>query len=430
MASPPPVVDANPVALKVMRLCKPSLHFSMPVPFPPLPPPDGEPQPGVALSGMLTLPQSFGDIYLGETFSCYISLSNTSSIDLAHVGLKVEVQTQLQRETLADSSISETAISRFAPSQTLDKIIEYELKDVGIHILICSALYTDSTGERKYFRKFFKFQVNNPLSMKSKTHAMPPPLNEILVETQLQNAMPRQIFLQSVDFRPAPQFDAEDLNTFAPSLSAAPLGTTIESPEASSSTDYPVSSDVGLPSFGSLAYLKAGDTQQYMFRLRGKVPPNQLRQVSTLGRMDVVWRTSMGESGRLQSNTVQRKLPPNKGVEVTLTTAPPQVDLQTPFELQCEVSNTSGSEVQLQLTMPMTATASFLLDGLTTRNLGTLAAGASMPLTLRCIALEPGMARIGGMQLVDALTEKVYEVGQLADVFVLNDAGEEVVDLS
>ena len=53
-----------------------------------------------------------------------------------------------------------------------------------------------------------------------------------------------------------------------------------------------------------------------------------------------------------------------------------------------------------------------------------------MSLTLRCIALEPGMARIGGMQLVDALTEKVYEGGQLADVFVLNDAGEEVVDLS
>ena len=297
-----------------MRLCKPALHFALPVPFPPCDD-SAVPQPGVALSGMLTLPQSFGDIYLGETFSCYISLCNIAPVDLAHVGLKIEVQTQLQRETLADSSIAERAITRFAPQQTLDEVIEYNLKDVGIHILICSALYTDTSGERKYFRKFFKFAVNNPLSMKSKTHALPGH-NEVLVETQLQNAMPRQIFLSSVDFRPSPQFDATSLNDFPPSLSAPPLAAAAAPPASAPPTSSPtaslgVSSVVGLPPFGHLAYLKAGDTQQYMFRLRGKVPPAQLRQVGTLGRMDVVWRTAMGEAGRLQSNTVQRKVRAN-----------------------------------------------------------------------------------------------------------------------
>ena len=141
---------------------------------------------------LLALPQSFGDIFLGETFSCYISLCNICPISLSMVGLKVEVQTQLQRETLSDSSAAGEAIARFASQQTLDKIIEYDLKDVGIHILICSALYTDAAGERKYFRKFFKFQVNNPLSMKSKTHVLAPH-NEVIVETMLQNAMPRQM---------------------------------------------------------------------------------------------------------------------------------------------------------------------------------------------------------------------------------------------
>ena len=47
------------------------------------------------------------------------------------------------------------------------------------------------------------------------------------------------------------------------------------------------SSSVGLPSFGQMAYLKAGDTQQYMYRLRGKHPAAQLRSVSALGRMEV-----------------------------------------------------------------------------------------------------------------------------------------------
>ena len=142
---------ANPITLKVMRLCKPSLTFGLPIPFPPPAGDHGstsplEPEPNTALSGMLSLPQSFGDIYLGETFSCYISLCNTSPIDLAQVGLKVEVQTQLQRETLSDSSATEETVDRFASGQTLDRIVSYDLKDVGIHILICSALYNDVAG--------------------------------------------------------------------------------------------------------------------------------------------------------------------------------------------------------------------------------------------------------------------------------------------
>lgn len=140
-------VDVNPISLKgvhapshlsaypirhrrpcapawaVMRLCKPSFSMS-----PPALSPVEDAWPGVALSGVLALPQSFGDIYLGETFSCYASLCNTSPTSIAHVGLKVEVQTQLQRETLADSSVSNEVIKHFASQQTLDKIIEYDLK--------------------------------------------------------------------------------------------------------------------------------------------------------------------------------------------------------------------------------------------------------------------------------------------------------------
>jgi hypothetical protein len=80
----------------VMRLCKPGFFFRLPVSFQP-----GEQgasslcEEDYGLSGTLTLPQSFGDIYLGETFSCYISLCNSAPIQLSSVGLKVEVQTQL-----------------------------------------------------------------------------------------------------------------------------------------------------------------------------------------------------------------------------------------------------------------------------------------------------------------------------------------------
>ena len=103
-STPAPAAADNPITLRVMRFCRPSFSFGLPLPLAGSPAdPEGDPGTVDSLSGMLALPQSFGDIYLGETFTCHISLCNTSPMALAKVGLKVEVQTQLQRETLPSS---------------------------------------------------------------------------------------------------------------------------------------------------------------------------------------------------------------------------------------------------------------------------------------------------------------------------------------
>ena len=78
-----------------------------------------------------------------------------------------------------------------------------------------------------------------------KTHALPSH-NEVIVETQLQNAMPRQIFLQSVDFRPAPQFEAVSMNNFPPALATPPLS----APSGAEGAASAMLSDAQLPPFG------------------------------------------------------------------------------------------------------------------------------------------------------------------------------------
>lgn len=136
--------------------------------------------------------------------------------------------------------------------------------------------------------------------------------HQILIETQLQNAMPRHLFLHSVEFKPAPQFEVESLNVFPPyvfppALAAQPLtraqpevapGTAPGAGGSGSGAASVVASAVGLPAFGHLAYLKSGDTQQYMFRLRGTVPPAQLRQINALGGFVVELAASRVSHGR------------------------------------------------------------------------------------------------------------------------------------
>lgn len=367
---------------------------------------------------MLSLPHSFGDIYLGETFSCYVSLCSTSPVALENVGLKVEVQTQLQRETITDSSVAK-GVKRLEPRETLDSIVEYELKDCGIHILLCTALY----GDGKYLTKFFKFQVHNPLSLKSKTHVLAPQ-QEVIVETQVQNATARMLFLESVRFTPSPQFELVPFRRRATVEETAQGKSEIDEELESREDGYETSSGEALApraKLGTMAYLKAGDVQQYMFRLRGKLPAAQLKRVSALGRMDVAWKSGMGEAGHLQSNTVQRKLPAPRPLEISVISLPHEVTLHTPFEVCCSICNSSTKEQNLQLRFENSPekASGFVIDGVSGRTLGKLKPYIVANVTFSAIALEPGVQKLQGLKFYDTLSKQSFDPGPLADILVM-----------
>lgn len=419
---PPPSSEESLVALRVMRLCRPSF-----VQQPPLPGAAvsaaasssgaGGVGDGALLTGWMALPQSFGDIYLGETFSCYISLANVAGFELGAVALKVEVQTQVQRETLANTAAAGAdgtppPPEGLAAGQTLDRIIRYELRDVGIHILICSASYSDREGTRRSFRKFFKFAVQNPLSMKSKTHSLSHS-DEILVETQLQNATPHLLFLESVAFSPAAAFSSEPLTGELAGGGAAEGGAA-EGGAEGGGVAAPV------PAFGSMEYLRPGDTQQYMYRLTPRARPSAGgKPASGLGRMEVIWKGAMGEAGHLQSNLVHRKSAPSRPLDVAVVSAPEAVELEAPFELRCVVTNASSKPRELTARLEAALDRPIVATGALPRSLGLLKPQTSLPFTLSLLPLEPGVHAVSGLQLVDVQTGEAFDVGPLAPLLVL-----------
>lgn len=109
------------------------------------------------LGEMLTLPQNFGNIFLGETFSSYISVHNDSNQVVKDILVKADLQTSSQRLNL---SASNSAVAELKPECCIDDVIHHEVKEIGTHILVCAVSYTTHYGEKLYFRKFFKFQVS------------------------------------------------------------------------------------------------------------------------------------------------------------------------------------------------------------------------------------------------------------------------------
>ena len=127
---------------------------------------------------MLLLPQAFGEIYLGETLSCYVSVGNHSRATARDVGIKCELHTERQRVVLRDDTAR--PIARLQPGESRDFVVEHDLKELGAHTLVCSAVYTDGGepglggGERRFAPQYFKFSAGNPLAVRTKVRAGAP----------------------------------------------------------------------------------------------------------------------------------------------------------------------------------------------------------------------------------------------------------------
>ena len=151
-AAAKPAEKEQSLAFKVMRLCRPGLHQFQPVCTEAEDvlgvlgnvgcETDARAGDGFGLTGMLTLPPNFGNIYMGENFSSYISTFNQSASTVTSVGIKAELQTKTKRVTLLDTT-TEPVLS-FGAGENRDFVVDSPLRELGTHILVCSAQYVSA----------------------------------------------------------------------------------------------------------------------------------------------------------------------------------------------------------------------------------------------------------------------------------------------
>ncbi|KAJ3057266.1 hypothetical protein HK097_009925 [Rhizophlyctis rosea] len=465
------------LSLKVMRLSRPTFVLANPLPYEPTsgqlgeealaaiaadevtelgtPLPDiptknlpkGDPSLRLGefgLSNFLALPSSFGNIYLGETFSSYLCINNESGAAVQEVGIKCELQTASQRFTLADTlatlssptfsnlpagtltpprSPSAPARVSLLPTQSAEFMVHHEIKELGIHILVCSVHYTTPEKERKFFRKFYKFQVLNPLAVKTKVNTLQD--GRVFLETQVQNVAGTPMYLERMRYEVNQLFEYDDLNTIIipNDASVNPLAPNSISPNVASepslldsTSTTPNSTSV----FGPTSYLNPQDTHQYLYLLRPKTPNDPLaRTTPTLGKLDMIWRTQLGQSGRLQTSQLSRKVPPLDPFEITVLSIPSIVKAEQPFTVTCRIRNNQPND-RLRITVQgvKSKMSSVLLKGVSERSVGVVEVGGSVDFELEFFPLLVGMHKITGLKVLEAISGTSRDVDSLADVYV------------
>ncbi|KAG9353627.1 hypothetical protein JZ751_011748 [Albula glossodonta] len=162
--------------------------------------------------------------------------------------------------------------------------------------------------------------------------------------------------------------------------------------------------------FGKMSYLQPMDTRQYLYCLKPKPEfaekAGVIKGVTVIGKLDIVWKTNLGERGRLQTSQLQRMAPGYGDVRLSLEMIPDTVNLEEP-------------ERTMDLVLEMCNTCSIHWCGVSGRQLGKLSPSSSLSLPLRVLSSVQGLQSISGLRLTDTFLKRTYEYDDIAQVCVV-----------
>ncbi|TKY89962.1 hypothetical protein EX895_001260 [Sporisorium graminicola] len=305
------------------------------------------------ISNLLVLPNSFGTLSLGETFRTYLCVRNEAATAVREPSLQVEMQvgasdSQQQAENVKwhqlahvilptptrfspDPTAADTAedagrpVWELAPAQPLETSLGYDIKDLGPHVLVCTVGYKSPLQQNneivwveRSFRKYYKFSVDrSPISVRTKvhqprhasslTHPDAAVRGRVELEVQVQNVAGNgaSLVFQGMMLKPAQGWKWQSIDR--PSLNK---GEGLE--------------DMWVGRSGN-EVLADGDVRQYLFALTPSTAATVAEEAAkagidlgtsaegyairgdALGNLDISWRMSSGEPGRLQTSQLVRR---------------------------------------------------------------------------------------------------------------------------
>ncbi|KAK6154694.1 hypothetical protein DH2020_008942 [Rehmannia glutinosa] len=416
--------SAHSLAFRVMRLCRPSLHVNTsPLKFDPCDLLFGEdlfddpiaashlprllssqsnpssvdpsdpsyrsrfllqhPTDSLGLPGLLVLPQSFGYMHI---HTC--SIFNNA---LDNVLVEAEIQTERQRILLLDTSKS--PVESIRASGRYDFIVEHDVKELGAHTLVCTALYTDGDIERKYLPQFFKFVVSNPISVRTKVRNVK---DITLLEACIENHTKSNLYMDQVEFEPAQHWSA----------------TVLKAADHSSEHNLLTRETFKEP----ILIRSGGGIYNYLYQLKFSSPDNAQLKVEgskILGKLQITWRTNLGEPGRLQTQHILGNPITRKEIELHAVEIPPVIILEKSFLVSLNLINLTERvlgpfEVWLSESDSLDERA-VMINGLQTTTLGEVQAFSSLKLQLNLIAIKHGIQKITGITVFDTIEKKTYD---------------------
>ena len=442
-------VDAPQPTVRVMRLYKPTLQLSPCLPqlnvnqlFEGDSTDTKSTDAEFTVSQYLYLPDSFGDIYMGELFSAYISVVNGAELPFHQVTLSARLQTMNAAHDLYDARANPDMNSGFAKvlshNQSTDMVVQHTLSELGTHTLKVSVIYTDTTtSESKTLRKFYRFNVLSPVNILTSSYELE---RKYCIQTQIINTTKSVIHIEDVKLIQAGVIS--DLETTELSVAA--------SDSAAKENSYGEGNANDECQLRSMPLLNPDESYAYAFMINKTTQSNLSdRNLKGLGFVEVLWSSSMGEHGRSRSEEIlseqkatflasfpsssgqisrssvsMRVVDGGRGGKLLgcVTSFPSEGNVGSPVNLTMCVRNGFSYPVitQLQCRRPKVTggQTGLAIVGKSYVNLGALTAGEEVSVQLSVLPLSCGLHSLNDVYIVDLTTRNEYFIGSNFHIMV------------
>ena len=196
-----------------------------------------------------------------------------------------------------ESSEDEPEKSQFEPGESLQKIVRFDLREEGNHVLVVSLSYSETTisgeksassGRVRSFRKLYQYISQPCLSVRTKVSDIPSvqasnekqqpsPVERFALEAQVENLADGPITLEKVTFNAKLPFKSTSLNWDVARLDREHVDSPVMMPREVMQVAFLIEQQHDLPDLPAREFDSSGRT--------------------ILGQLSIQWRTAMGDSG-------------------------------------------------------------------------------------------------------------------------------------
>ncbi|KAH7619099.1 hypothetical protein Ndes2526B_g06052 [Nannochloris sp. 'desiccata'] len=303
--------------------------------------------------------QNFGTVYLGQTLTVAVALCNQSDAEVNNVGIRIEIQSDHGKSILYDTMPTQ-GIPLLPPGAHHEFIVKHDVRDLGPQTILCASAYVTPAfpNEPKYSPQAFKFNVLNPLIVRTKHRALDS--NTVFLEATIENKTEDLMLLESVELAVASGYSSQniisssenegksdDISTYSSSSVIGPLG------------EHTINSAALLlhPGGGAAGYIfklsrlwhqqqQQQQQQQVGTNSSGARSPTGAsprgtgdQDGSALGKLDIRWKGTLGDPARLQTQIITGNPRPHRELRLEVIKLPDRIVVAEPFTIEiCVVS--------------------------------------------------------------------------------------------
>ena len=256
---------------------------------------------------------------------------------------------------------------------------------IGTHTFIANIKYSQN-GEILYLQRSFSFEVNKPIDIKTK-YISPEFLDFIILESRIHNMTHQQLFVDELSLR--------SLNKFLV---------------------CPMKLCLNLSKESSLCEVQTKETSSYLFKI--SPPKNSFIPSKDIGKLDICWRNSLIQRGRLQTGNLDQPIKSSQNLRVSIAEIPNCLHCNNPFNIQLNITNISSNTLVLQLSFN-NLPSNINWCGKSNVVLPELIPQGSIPIVLKAICFCPGSILIGGLTFTDLKMNREHHFDYLQNILVV-----------